>query len=422
MARTYAQVWLDALGKDFLEPVGYCQIHMSPTISFVFHSLSRRYPTSDASKSYHMGLSGFSPIESELDPFERTTTTADWHIEIVDDGVLRDIAATHSLKGKRIELRHGESSLDDPDDLETIHDELIIDEVLPSPGKLTLICKNWIHWLYDGLLSPTYRAPDHPKRVLRDLIKGRIGSSVTDDTSFDETANAATSHHVVCRQFANNLQKLTLLQPTEENLIVRAMAHVHDLTKLTRGAIIVDKSNIKFVDYDRARTAAHTFTANEIANFRQIGNYENTITDLLVSGNGGFSGPDTTIHPEEARDGTVSTVYMRSIDTTAQNDFNYPSVILGDAPRSYSQEIHFPWLNSVTELGGIAVKSRNNTTLTNTSGGTSTFTTYVPLYSGLTGTVIDDGAGTRLGPPTKTQQAIHTINGTTRPAWFLLAN
>jgi hypothetical protein len=410
------------MGNDMIEPIGWCEIHVNSTTQFNFHNLAHYYESSTVLGPAASGLSGFAPAEAELDVWDRNTLVGDWSVEFVDDGQLRDIAATYSLKGKRVVLKHGDAAKLNVLQLEEIHSELIIDDVIPEPGKLTLICKDWQAWLFDTQVTPKWRDPDHPKRVLRDLLQDRIGSVVTVDSTFDETANTGTSHHVICRQFANFAavqgqgRDLGITPtPIEEELFVNALDQANEICKLTRGALVVSGSQYKYFEYDRTRAGEASFTADNIENFRQLENYERTVTDFTSLGR-------APIQVDEP----VS--WSRTSDAAAETAFTYsPGIALPDQARAYEEKLNFDWLHSVSNLGAPAVRSRNRVISPNgglpvTGYGTSIITVFVPLYAGFSGSVMSDGSGNRLSPPSTTQQTEHTLNGTTREAWFWMTN
>lgn len=411
MVLPYAADWIADMSQGTITPVVVVEFVVSSSFSHFFVSGDR--PRLGA----QMGLASISPFGETLDPVERGQSTSGRITLVFDDkgSQLRRIASTSTMKGQRVIIRVGDASAATLSDLEIWWDNLRVDDVIAKGGTtIEVPCVDWRVWENEREVGK-FQRPDHYLRVAHDLLGLAIFPSGTlDDDSFDERNYPTRSHHVVCRQFANSsddCKPTTILgsgnSPNEFNGQVKVTEHIKDLSSMSRGAIIQRATGqVKFIEFVRSAPAIRVLQSDDVADFEVIETSKQVINQILMEGN--YGGP--------WREDVAPVGYYESDDATSQADHAFESNS-GIFQKIFRKKIHNAWLNSVAKIDP-GVQGNFDAT-------TPRVLIRFPFLAGFSGTVLSDATGQRLDPvngslPDGAPQDEHTLNGTTRVAFFLL--
>lgn len=152
-----------------------------------------------------MGLDTIEPIGEgqELDPVTRDVKTGAYALVLADktdtlsgiDGRVRLLSNATMLVGKRVDIDLGELDLD-LDDYEPLARRLVIEEVLPEAGKITIRCADLYSWGLDREVDAFFVA-DHPIAVARAALTAVGPAEIVDSTTLNELLYTDTSHFVI---------------------------------------------------------------------------------------------------------------------------------------------------------------------------------------------------------------------------------
>lgn len=354
-----------------------------------------------------MGLIGVEANAASLDPLSRVLTIGSWSLIFADEarqvGRLRALAAATVLKGRKVTIHIGELALVEAD-YEKAAENMVIDDVRGEGGEIRIELLDSVGFLLEATASPYYH-PHHPIRLAKDILGDVISPSIVETAEFDETLDTTTSHFVVSR---HPWQRTNVAwgSPSSRNERERAHPYVASLLSLVNGSLRpTEDGGIGLTRYDRTTTSARTFSAYEIADFEGVDGFADIVNDIRILGRRANSEEDGAAWP-----------YYRAQHPDSPADFAWP----GETERFYehtipSEDRPHPWLNSFGRI------SKENIGPTQALDSVETsISVYLPQIFGFAGTVVEDGSGNQIEPPsTPTQRTAHTITAD-RPAYLLI--
>lgn len=395
--RTFGETWLDATDTGAVKLLVLVDIFTTSTTSVRF--TNRGVVRFRATPS----LRSIAPVSSELDPTERVVTISDWSLIFADDGVLRDTAAAFPLKNKRVRIKYGDASIQDETDLELLSDNLVIDDIIPEPGGIRLLCLD-MNALNLDLVAIRYYDPDHPLLVARKIVERFTGPAprpeVVDEDSYDEKLDIGTSHFVVTRhQFNQETRDDSnhFVGGKDRNSELERLGdQLNGIAKILRGAQLPNEDGkYSFNTFDRAATVDRNLTRDDVADFRQESTFQDIINQVGVS----------TIIAEKVTD--KQTIF-RTEDSQSITDFQFihSTTFLRSGAHHFLFDTVSPWLNSFVKLIG-------DFGLTDTE-----LLIIDPFYHGFCGSkTLADPDGTNSPQP-----AAESIISPTRPAFFKITD
>lgn len=197
-------------------------------------------------------------LEMTLDPISREFSCSSVEIEIVDDGLIREIASRYMLIGRYVDIALGSENLS------TANFEawprLYITRVraMPNRGGIVITASDTTHRLRDRQITGRW-VNEHPLDVATSLFT-QTGTAY-DLTSWDPAtaANDSIGHYVVSRYDDQLFGVSTGVdEPT------RALDVLQSLMPVLGGTARLNQAGeLEFVPYDAAAAAVRTFTHTE---------------------------------------------------------------------------------------------------------------------------------------------------------------
>lgn len=393
--------WIEAFEKGQRVPIVLVTITTASGTTYRFTSGDRNVLASAT-----MGLVGVEANPASLDPFSRVLTIGSWSLIFADEarqvGRLRALATSTVLKGREVTIRIGEIALIEGD-YEKVAENMIIDDVR-GDGEIRVELIDAAGFLLEATTVP-YWQPHHPIRTAKDMLESVILPDVVESAEFDETIDTTTSHFVVSRHPWQRTN-VSWGSPSSKNEREKAHGFVTSLLSLVNGSLRPSENGgLGLTRYDRTTTAARVFSAYEIAEFENIEGFADIMNDIRVLGRRANSEEDGAAWP-----------YYRAQHPDSPADFAWP----GETSRVYEHTIPaedkpHPWLNGFQRIFRLGVGPSQIVDPSETS-----ISIYLPQLFGFAGTVVEDGSGNPIEPPTTpTQRAAHTIT-VDRPAYLML--
>lgn len=375
-----------------------------------------------------LGLVGLEINPASIDDLTRIGSVGSTTLTFIDEarqvGRLRALIAEKLLKGQKLTIEIGEVSLSESD-YEYLAENQQIDTIEVAPGEIKIAAIDTVSQMLDKAIA-SYQWPGHPCRVLRSALALALPSGMVDTAAFDEKDHTDTSHFVVSRHQWYNasdvdwVQSITggsargqeqrggaargagiFLTDTAQPQPIRTFLGA--CAQLILGSLVgTNEGKVTLKRYDRAGAVDRTFSAYEIAEFKQEEDlYRNTYNDVRIIG--------------RDKDNEACTLW-RIESADAKADAAWP----GETGHSFelawpggsTSEAH-PWLNAFQQM-------QTGSPATSFNAAATELHIWYPHLFGFCGTTVEDGSQNEVEPTsTPTQQTEHTITAD-RPAYFLI--
>jgi len=399
--RTLNDRWIEAFERAQRIPVLVVTLTTSTGVTHRWISGDQLLP--DQWPTATLGLSSISANPSEIDPFSRSVSIGDWSLSFVDEargvGRMRAVITGAVIRGKKIDIALGESSIVAAD-YEDVAAGMVVDSFATEAGAITIQVLDPRGQLADATTIP-YQSPGHPLRVAYNLIRFFTPTGVLDTASFDEKDYESISHFVVSRHPWG--ASFPWMKAAEEKDRISAREHATLLLSLCNAALVpIEDGTLSVAYYDRTTTPVRTFSTYEVSEFEAGDDPHVDVTNAIdVVG--------------RMVDGSDFTLYSGS-NAESLEKFAWPGESEREIPKKIPEQGAHPWLNSFQLVSNAGPSTQLNATETSLA-------IMAPRHFGFSGTTVEDASGNEILPPnTPTQQTEHTINGTTRPAYFLLTD
>lgn len=399
--RTLNERWVEAFERAQRVPILVVTLTTSTGVTHRWISgdqlLPEQWPTAT------LGLASISASPSEIDPFSRSVSIGDWSLTFADEprgvGRLRAVITGAVIRGKKIDIALGESSIVAAD-YEDVAAGMVVDSFAVEPGTITVQVLDPRGQLVDATTVP-YQSPGHPFRVAYNLIRFFTPTGVLDAASFDEKDYESISHFVVSRHPWG--ATFPWLEAAESKDAISVREHAALLLSLCNAALFpAEDGTLSLAYYDRTSTPVRTFSTYEVSEFEANDDPHIDVTNAIDVVGRMVDGSDFTLYSGANAD--------------SKEKFAWPGESERAIPKKIPEQGAHPWLNSFQRVLNVGPATQLDATETSLA-------IWMPRYFGFSGTTIEDASGNEITPPTApTQQTEHTINGTTRPAYFLLTD
>jgi hypothetical protein len=232
-------------------------------------------------------LSDVASVSREINILDRSVSVGDYHLEFVDDGIVRGIIAGDTWFNSRITIKLGTSAMTSESDFLPVA-VANVTEITPSPGKILLECTDISGILENrNLKDPRYWLNMHPFEIIRDIfLASGLSSSLLDETLLDYTSTSNPDYsaisHWVCSRLDVDYGAIQISKGVKEDTDVKGL--IDDLSKLIWASLIPEEDGIfRLRVYDDTKAKVRHFTQDELSDLTQTSSADPLYTRATVN-------------------------------------------------------------------------------------------------------------------------------------------
>ena len=229
-------------------------------------------------------VSSIGDVGQELNVKTRKVSYGETDIVFMDDGALRGIVSTETVKNRVIQIFQGTESLPEGSFTQTFQG--LMTESKPSVGAVVISARDTRGTLLDRKIrarefvdsSSDIVINRHPLQIILAILEALLPAAQIDIPSFDpdnyDTGSRAISHWTTARAYHGSHDR-TIDTP------IPALQMIDELAMLMEGAVIAGiDGKIRFQAFDPSGTPVVTFQQEDIGKVEQTGTYTEQANDV----------------------------------------------------------------------------------------------------------------------------------------------